>query len=70
LTLRVSVDAAWQLTPEQVAQIRDLARDKSEADARVALSAIPDLEVVDISVSPAILIKTLPGEGKIKVRDE
>jgi hypothetical protein len=70
LTLTVSVDAARQLSADEIARIRDLTRGKSQDDARAALATMPDLQVVEIRVSPAILVKSLPGADKITVRSE
>jgi baseplate J-like protein len=70
MTVAVTVDAAEQLNPDRIDQIKTAASGKSEADARQAIGGIEGVEVVDISVSPALLDKTLPGASKIDVKAE
>jgi hypothetical protein len=70
LTVDATVDAAQALTPDMIAKVRDLASGKSEADARTALATLGDVEVVDIKVTPALFVKSLPGAGKIDVTAE
>ena len=65
-----TIDAAEQLTVDRINQVKSAASGKSEADARQAIAGIEGVEVVDISVSPGLLDKTLPGEGKIDVKAE
>jgi hypothetical protein len=67
LTIDATVDAAARLTPEMIAQIQDLASDKSQEDARASLATVPDIDVMKIQVSPALFVKTLPGAGRIEV---
>jgi hypothetical protein len=70
MTVAVTIDAAEQLTADRIDQIKSAATGRSEADARQAIAGIEGVEVVDISVSPGLLDKTLPGEGKIDVKAE
>jgi hypothetical protein len=67
LTISASIDAAQVLSDDQKEQVREAVAGKSVDDAREALAAMPGLEVVDISVSPSLLVKSLPGEGRIEV---
>ena len=70
MTVAVTVDAAEQLNPDLIDQIKNAASGKSQADAQQAIGEIEGVEVVDISVSPALFDKTLPGAGKIDVKAE
>jgi hypothetical protein len=70
LTVDATIDAAQALTPDMIAKVRDLTSGKSESDARTALASMGGVEVVDIRVTPALFVKSLPGAGKIDVRAE
>ena len=70
ITVSISIDAAQDLTPELTAQIRDLASDQSQENARDALATVDGVEIVDISVSPSLFVNSLPGEDKIEVLAE
>ena len=70
MTVAVTVDAAEQISPDLIDQIRNAASGKSQPDARQAIGMIEGVEVVDITVSPALFDKTLPGAGKIDVKAE
>ena len=67
LTISASIDAAQILTDEQKDAVREAVAGKSADEARAALAAMPGLEVVDISVRPSLIVKSLPGEGRIEV---
>lgn len=67
ITVAASVDAYQALTGDLVEQIRDLAEGKSEDDARDAVNAIEGVEVRSISVSPNLIVRSLPARGKIDV---
>lgn len=67
LTVDAVVQAAAQLTPEMVGQIQKLAGNQSEAEARAALADVPGVEIIEIHVTPALLVSSLPDAGKIEV---
>ena len=67
VTVDVAIDAAQQLTPDKIAEIRALTNGKSQDDARAALANVEGIELVDVSVSPSLLVKSIPGSGKIDV---
>lgn len=67
LTVDATISAAAQLTPEMTARIQDLASNQSESGARAALTGLPEVQVVDIRVTPALLVKSLPGADRIEV---
>ena len=67
MTVDVAIDAAQQLTPDKIAEIRALTNGKSQDDARAALANVEGIELVDVSVSPSLLVKSIPGSGKIDV---
>jgi hypothetical protein len=67
ITVDVSIDAAQQLTPAQIGEIRSATKGKSQDDARAALANVEGIELVDLSVSPSLLVNSMPGAGKIDV---
>jgi hypothetical protein len=70
MNVAVTVDAAAQISPDLIDQIRHVASGKSQPEARQAIGTIEGVEVIDITVSPALFDKTLPGSGKIDVKAE
>lgn len=70
MTVTVTVDSAQQLSPDLIDQIKNAASGKSQSDAQQAIGEIEGVEVIGISVSPALFDKTLPGAGKIDVKAE
>jgi hypothetical protein len=69
MQVSASVDAAAILDQNTIDQIKDLAAGKSESDAKAALAAVPSVTIEDITVQPSLLIKSLPGSGRIEVRE-
>lgn len=70
LTMNAAVDATQRLTDDQVDAVRDAVAGESVGEARAAIAAMPGMELIDISVTPSLLVKSLPGEGRIEVRSE
>ena len=67
VTIVVSIDEAELLTPEKLERIRAITEGQSQNDAQAAMATVEGVELVDISVTPSLLVKTLPGAGRIEV---
>ena len=67
VTITASIDASQVLSGEQVDAVRQATSGKSIDEARAAVAALPGMEVVDISVTPSLLVTSLPDEGRIEV---
>ncbi|MDQ2682905.1 MAG: baseplate J/gp47 family protein, partial [Chloroflexota bacterium] len=70
ITVSASIDAYQALTGDLVEQVREVTAGKDQDEARDALATVPGIEVVSISVSPNLIVDTLPGRGKIDVEAE
>lgn len=68
ITVDASIDAYQALTGDMVQAIRAATTGKTPEEATAALAAIPEIEVQSVSVSPNLIIKTLPAADKIEVK--
>ena len=67
VTITAAIDASQVLSEEQVEAVRQAVSGKTIEEARAAVAAMPGMELVDISVTPSLLVKTLPNRGRIEV---